>query len=162
MPPVTPATPVTTPALPVMFRPVRTRVVLLSVGAVVLSVFTVIALLLPHGGARPWGVADRLTLLAAGALVFAVLALLSRPKVVADEDGVTVVNLTTKRRLAWPEVVRVNLRVGDPWVQLDLADGTTLPAMGIQPGIGRERAVRDATSLRALAEAYGTGESATR
>jgi hypothetical protein len=162
MPSVTPVTPVTTPALPVVFRPVRTRVVLLSVGTLVLGVFTVLALLMPHGGARPWGAGDRLTLVAAGALVFAVLALLSRPKVVADQGGVTVVNLTTRRRLAWAEVVRVNLRPGDPWVQLDLADGTSFAAMGIQPGIGRERAVRDAASLRALAEVYGTGESAAR
>ncbi|TKA12527.1 PH domain-containing protein [Actinacidiphila oryziradicis] len=162
MPSVTPVTPVTTPALPVVFRPVRTRVVLLSVGTLVLGVFTVLALLMPHGGARPWGAGDRLTLVAAGALVFAVLTLLSRPKVVADQGGVTVVNLTTRRRLAWAEVVRVNLRPGDPWVQLDLADGTSLAAMGIQPGIGRERAVRDAASLRALAEVYGTGESAAR
>jgi hypothetical protein len=154
--------PVTTPTLPVVFRPVRTRVVLLSVGTVLLGVLTAIALLMPHDGAQPWSAADRLALIGAGAVVFAVLALFSRPRVAADKDGLTVVNLTTKRRLAWAEVVRVNLRAGDPWVQLDLSDGTTLAAMGIQPGIGRERAVRDATSLRALTESYGTAESAAR
>jgi hypothetical protein len=152
----------TTTTLPVVFRPVRTRAVLMGVGTVTLSVFTVIALLLPAGGARPWGVADRLTLIGAGALAFAVLALLGRPKVMAGEDGVTVVNITTRRTLAWAEVVRVNLHAGDPWVRLDLADGTSLAVMGIQPGIAREWAVRDAASLRALAETYGIGEPTPR
>ena len=65
------------------------------------------------------------------------LALLSRPKVVADEAGVTVVNLTAQRRLEWAEILRVNLRPGDPWVFLDLSDGTSLPVLGIQPGIAK-------------------------
>jgi hypothetical protein len=50
----------------------------------------------------------------------------------------------------------VNLRPGDAWVHLDLADGTSLAAMGIQPGIGRDQALRDARALRALAEQHGT------
>ena len=54
-------------------------------------------------------------------------------------------------------MLHVNLRAGDPWVYLDLADGTSLPAMGIQPGIARQQAVRDARRLRELAEAHGTG-----
>ncbi|MGO4751310.1 PH domain-containing protein, partial [Streptomyces sp. 2MCAF27] len=66
------------------------------------------------------------------------------------------VNLTTKRRLAWAEVLRVNLRSGDPWVYLDLSDGTSLAAMGIQPGIAKARAIDDARALRALAERHGT------
>ena len=31
----------------------------------------------------------------------------------------------------------MNLRPGDPWVFLDLSDGTSLPALGIQPGIAK-------------------------
>jgi hypothetical protein len=46
----------------------------------------------------------------------------------------------------------VVLRPGDAWVHLDLADGTTLAVMGIQPGIAREQALRDARLLRSLAE----------
>jgi hypothetical protein len=91
-----------------------------------------------------------------GLLFFGVLALLSRPKVVADDEGVTVVNLTRTRRLAWAEILRVNLRSGDPWVFLDLSDGTSLPVLGIQPGIAKARAIEDARALRALAETLGT------
>ncbi|MGP4000630.1 PH domain-containing protein [Streptomyces sp. 8N706] len=142
------------PVLPVTFRPTRTRVVLLTVGVALLAVLTVIALLLPT-----LSPGERITFIATGVLFFLVLLLLSRPKVVADHGGVTVVNLTTRRRLEWAEVLRVNLRPGDPWVHLDLADGTSLPAMGIQPGIARAQAIRDARTLRALAEAHGTGSS---
>lgn len=90
-------------------------------------------------------------------MLFGVLILLSRPKVVADEEGVTVVNITRTRRLAWAEILKVNLRPGDAWVFLDLSDGTSLPALGIQPGIAREAAIRDARALRALADSHGTG-----
>ncbi|MEU6331950.1 PH domain-containing protein [Streptomyces sp. NPDC047049] len=138
------------PSLPVTFRPTRTRVVLYAVGIAQLAALTVIALLLPKltGG-------ERLSFVITGLLVLAVLLLLSRPKVVARQEGVTVVNLTTKRDLAWAQILRVNLREGDPWVHLDLADGTSLPAMGIQPGIGRDQAIRDARALRDLTEKHG-------
>ncbi|MFD7443093.1 PH domain-containing protein [Streptomyces sp. NPDC059909] len=140
------------PALPVTFRPTRTRVVLLSVGTVMFAVITAVAFALEKLTAG-----ERISFVLTALLFFGVLALLSRPKVVADDQGVTVVNLTRSRRLEWPEILRVNLRPGDPWVFLDLSDGTSLPALGIQPGIAREHAVRDARSLRALAETRGTG-----
>ena len=63
------------------------------------------------------------------------------------------VNIASRRRLAWAEILQVNLRPGDPWVFLDLSDGTSLPALGIQPGIAKQRAIADARALRALAEA---------
>ncbi|NEC65135.1 PH domain-containing protein [Streptomyces sp. SID9727] len=147
-----PAPPPGPPALPVTFRPTRTRVVLLTVGAVMFAVITVVAFTLEQlsGG-------ERVSFVFTALLFFGVLALLSRPKVVADEEGVTVVNLTRSRRLSWAQIVRVNLRVGDPWVFLDLSDGTSMPALGIQPGIAKQRAIQDARALRALAESRGTG-----
>ena len=140
------------PALPVTFRPTRTRAVLLTTGVALVVVLSAIGLLLER-----LSPGEKLSFVFTGLLFFGVLALLSRPKVVADADGVTVVNLTTKRRLAWAEVLRVNLRPGDPWVYLDLSDGTSLAAMGIQPGIAKARAIDDARTLRALAEQHGTG-----
>lgn len=144
------------PDLPVTFRPVRTRAVLLSIGTALLAVLTVIAVLLPHDGARPWGAGERGGVVGTGVLTLGALMVLSRPKVMADRTGITVVNLTTTRRLEWAEIVRVDLRTGDAWAQLGLSDGTTLAAMGIQPGINREQAIRDARALRALAASHGT------
>ncbi|MEU2677838.1 PH domain-containing protein [Streptomyces sp. LamerLS-316] len=140
------------PALPATFRPTLTRVVLLAVGAAMFVVITTVALVLENLSAG-----ERTSFVFVALLFFAVLALLSRPHVTADETGVTVVNITRTRRLAWAEILRVNLRAGDPWVFLDLSDGTSMPALGIQPGIARARAISDARTLRALAEFHGSG-----
>jgi hypothetical protein len=142
------------PALPVTFRPTRTRVVLVGVGVAVFAVLTVIGLILP---ATSTG--ERISFVFTGLVFLGVLLLLSRPYVTADASGVTVVNLTTRRRLEWAEVLGVNLRPGDPWVSLDLADGTSLPAMGIQPGIAKQQAIADAVTLRTLAESHGAGDA---
>ncbi|WP_216587623.1 PH domain-containing protein [Streptomyces brasiliscabiei] len=141
------------PALPVTFRPGRTRAVLLTAAGAIFVVITVVALLLPT-----LGPGERLSFVFTAALLAGVLWMLSRPRVVADESGVTVVNITARRRLGWAEIVQVNLRVGDPWVFLDLTDGTSLPALGIQPGIARQRAIEDARALRALVEARSVTE----
>ncbi|AKZ54547.1 putative membrane protein [Streptomyces ambofaciens ATCC 23877] len=136
------------PSLPVTFRPGRTRAVLTALAVLTFAAITAVGLLLDG-----LGPGERLSFVFTALLLAGVVLLLARPRVVADDTGVTVVNLTTKRRLAWAEIVRVNLRQGDPWAFLDLSDGTSLPALGIQPGIARERAVHDARALRALVEA---------
>jgi len=139
------------PSLPVTFRPGRTRVVLLIVGMASFVSITTVAMLLEGLNAG-----ERLSFVFTAALFFGVLLLLARPKVVADETGVTVVNITSRRRLDWAEIVQVNLRPGDPWVFLNLSDGTSLPALGIQPGIAKQRAIEDTRVLRELAEALST------
>ncbi|MFJ8200643.1 PH domain-containing protein [Streptomyces sp. NPDC096152] len=136
------------PALPVTFRPGRTRAVLLTAAVAIFAVITAVALLLER-----LGPGERLSFVLTGALLSGVLLRLARPKVVADETGVTVVNIVSRRHLEWAEILQVNLRQGDPWVFLNLSDGTSLPALGIQPGIARQRAVADARTLRALVEA---------
>ncbi|MFF7794942.1 PH domain-containing protein [Streptomyces sp. NPDC007991] len=141
------------PTLPVTFRPGSTRAVLLGAAVAILVVITAVALLL-----KQLSPAERLSFIVTALLLDAVLLLLARPKVVADESGVTVVNLTNKRRLEWAEILQVTLRPGDPWVFLNLSDGTSLPALGIQPGIARQRAIADARALRALAEARSVAD----
>ncbi|MFF0162908.1 PH domain-containing protein [Streptomyces sp. NPDC005263] len=142
------------PPLPVTFRPSRTRAVLLTAGVAIFVVITTVAMLLEQ-----LSPGERLSFVFTAALLAGVLFLLSRPKVVADETGVTVVNIAGRRRLDWAEIIQVNLRPGDPWVFLNLSDGTSLPALGIQPGIAKQRAIADARALRALAEARSTARS---
>ncbi|GGW56151.1 PH domain-containing protein [Streptomyces caelestis] len=141
------------PTLPVTFRPGSTRAVLLTAAVAILVVITAVAMML-----KQLSPAERLSFVVTALLLDAVLLLLARPKVVADADGVTVVNLTNKRRLEWAEILQVTLRPGDPWVFLNLSDGTSLPALGIQPGINRQRAIADARALRALAEARSVAD----
>ncbi|WP_018570163.1 PH domain-containing protein [Streptomyces sp. PsTaAH-124] len=141
------------PALPVTFRPGHTRVVLLSAGAAIFVVIAAVAVLLEQ--LTP---GERISFVLTGALLSGVLALLARPKVVADDSGVTVVNIASRRHLEWPQVLQVNLRPGDPWVFLNLSDGTSLPVLGIQPGIARQRAIADARALRALVESHALAD----
>lgn len=141
------------PTLPVTFRPARTRAVLLTAGVAILVVITTVALLLDQ-----LTTAERVSFILTAALLCAALLLLARPKAVADDSGVTVVNIASRRRLDWAEILRVNLRPGDPWVFLDLSDGTSLPVLGIQPGIAKQRAIQDARALRLLAEARCTAD----
>ncbi|WP_031174440.1 PH domain-containing protein [Streptomyces durhamensis] len=138
----------TLPSLPVTFRPGHTRVILLTAGVAIFLTISGVAMLLEQ-----LGPGERASFVVTGALIFWVLAQLARVKVVADESGVTVVNIASKRRLDWAEILQVNLRPGDPWVFLNLSDGTSLPALGIQPGLAKQRAIADAQALRALAEA---------
>ncbi|PBC76205.1 PH (Pleckstrin Homology) domain-containing protein [Streptomyces sp. TLI_235] len=139
-------------ALPVTWAPRRNRFVLLPLCVVLVIVFTVLAFILPAN----WHTNDRAMMVASGLAFAAVGLMLARPKVSADADGVTVVNFVRSRRLAWAEIVRVNLRAGDPWVILDLADGTSLAAVGIQPAAGREQAITAARTLRDLVDEHGT------
>lgn len=139
------------PALPVTFRPGRTRAVLTVLAVLTFGAITAVGMMLDG-----LGTGERLSFMLTALLLAGVLFLLARPHVTADETGVTVVNITTRRRLAWAEILRVNLRQGDPWAFLDLSDGTSLPVLGIQPGIARQRAIHDARALRALVEARST------
>ena len=72
---------------------------------------------------------------------------LAAMRVRADDHGLTVVNLVRTRRLEWAQVLHVSLRPGDPWVQLDVDDGTTVSVMAIQTADGS----RARTAARQLA-----------
>ena len=61
---------------------------------------------------------------------------LARCRVDADEQGITLVNGYRTHRLEWNQVVAVTLRPGNPWAVLDLTDGTTRSALGIQGSDG--------------------------
>jgi Bacterial PH domain len=136
------------PELPVTYRPKWGRIVPYSLAIVVLALCTVLAILLPGGthGFRP---VDRLGVFGVGVLAAAFLCVLARPHVIARPTGLRVVNLFRSRNLEWAEVIEVNLRSGDPWVLLDLSDGDTLAAMGIQANDGL-RAQQAAHELRRL------------
>ena len=77
---------------------------------------------------------------------------LVRSRVVAEAERLVVVNGYRRREYEWAEVVAVHLPPGAPWVTLDLADGTTVAAMGIQGSDGdraRTRGPRAARPRRA-------------
>ncbi|HEU5037178.1 MAG TPA: PH domain-containing protein [Nocardioides sp.] len=94
---------------------------------------------------------QRLTLFFVGLLAFLAWFALVRSRVVARSDRLVVVNGYRRRELAWPQVVAVHLPPGAPWVTLDLADGTTVAAMGIQGSDG-DRARQAVRELRTVVD----------
>ena len=92
------------------------------------------------------------TLIFFGLLILTVVHALTRSRVEARTDRLVVVNGYKRRDLAWEQVIAVRMPPGAPWATLDVADGTTVPAMGIQASDGgaAKKAVRD---LRALVAA---------
>jgi hypothetical protein len=71
--------------------------------------------------------------------------------VVAEPDRLVIVNGYRRREFAWAQVVAVHLPPGAPWVTVDLADGSTVAAMGIQGSDG-SRAKQAVRQLRATVD----------
>jgi hypothetical protein len=94
---------------------------------------------------------QRGTLVFFGLLAFAAWFALVRSRIVAEATRLVVVNGYRRREFAWPQILAVRLPPGAPWVTLDLADGTTAAAMGIQGSDGA-RAKQAVRELRAVVD----------
>ena len=75
---------------------------------------------------------------------------------VAEPDRLVVVNGYRRREFEYAAVVDAYLPPGAPWVTLDLDDGTTVSAMGIQGSDGA-RAQTALRELRAVLDAASAG-----
>lgn len=148
-----------TPALPHTWRPRKTRIFCYAIAAGLLLVLGVIALILPGEGPRGWTLPSRIGVFAIGIPMAAFLHRHADVRIVADESGLEVVNLFKRRRLLWGEVLAVRLRRGDPWAYLDLSDGETIAAMGIQASDG-DAAPTAARQLAALVRAHDQSPTA--
>jgi hypothetical protein len=144
-----------TVALPHIWRPFFGR--LLGLGMTVLVVAGAILLAVSMDGPNVH-TADRIGIAVLCLPVAAVLLMLARPRLIADVDGLTVVNLIHTRRVSWPEVVAVGLAETQSWASLDLADGTALPVLALQTADGT-RYRRAVSELRALVDVRSTGAS---
>jgi Bacterial PH domain len=139
------------PALPHTWRPFGVRMA----GAVLGAGLLVVCVLAWVGfddetRARFTGF-QRGTVIAFGLLAFALWFALVRSRVVAEAERLIIVNGYRRREFEWAQVVAVHLPPGAPWVTIDLADGTTVAAMGIQGSDG-DRAKQAVRQLRALAD----------
>ncbi|GLW97279.1 membrane protein [Microtetraspora sp. NBRC 16547] len=138
------------PPLPVIWRPRQARVIAYAMAAVMVVGSVILAVILPEQFHLP----DRIGMVLFGCAVAAVLHLLGRLRVEADERGIKVVNALRTHRFEWAQVLDVNLVEGDPWPKLDLADGHSVGAMGIQ-GAEKARSRKAVSELRALIHAHG-------
>lgn len=142
--------PPSAPPLPITWRPRATTIIAYGLAAVVVVGAVLLAVGLPEQFHLP----DRLGMVAFGLVVASVLHLLGRLRVRADEQGITVVNPLRVHRFEWAEVLDVTMVEGDPWPKLDLANGLSLGAMGIQ-STERERSRLAVAQLSALIRERG-------
>jgi Bacterial PH domain len=115
----------------VVFRPRRARVVVYLCALALLVSLSWIAVVLPGEGRQGWGVGSRAALVLTALAIGYLLHRLASVRVVATGDGVEVVNVVRRRRLAWAQIVGVRLSQDDAWLVLDLDDGDVLLAMGV-------------------------------
>lgn len=135
--------------LPMTFRPLGVRIAVIALGLGLVAVTAVIWFAFPQATRDAFTVLQRLTVLGFG-LAYATMGhALGRCRVDAREDGLLVVNGYRSHHYRWGEVDRITLRDGAPWSLLELADGSTVPAMGIQGSDGN-RAVQQVKRLRAI------------
>lgn len=133
-------------ALPITWRPLGPRIA----GVVAGSALVVVTVLLWVGFDEETKQAitpiQRATVVAMFLLGYACLYALIRSRVQATADHLVVVNGYRRHEYEWAEIVAVTLAPGAPWVTLDLADGTSASAMGIQGSDG----ARARTAVRQL------------
>ncbi|WP_019877013.1 PH domain-containing protein [Sporichthya polymorpha] len=135
-------------SLPHTWRPRKARIWCYAIATFMLVVLGIVAVILPDDGARAWNLPSRIGVFAVGVGLAAFLHRHANVRVLATDAGLEVVNLFRRHQLAWGEVLSVRLRRGDPWVYLDLSNGETIAAMGIQNSDGAAAPA----AARALAE----------
>ena len=135
--------------LPVTFRPFGVRIAVLVLGVLLVAVCAVIWLAFPQHVRDQFTFLQRLTLIAFGLAAATGGYALARSRVEARAEGLVAVNGYRSHTYSWDQVAGVTLRAGGPWAILELADGSTAAAMGIQGSDGA-RAVAQVKHLREI------------
>lgn len=141
--------------LPHTWRPLGPRIM---GGILVVGLFGVSALAwfsLKDDVRAKFSPSEKGTLIFFGLLIVVLVHALTRSRVQVRDDGLTVVNGYRRRDFDWAQVIAVHMPRGAPWVTLDLADGSTCSAMGIQASDGA-RARAAVRQLRALLASHTT------
>lgn len=138
---------------PRTWHPRWARRVAVAVGVVLIAAVVVVWVTFPPSIRDRFGGPELAILLLFFVALLAVLYGMARTRVRADDAGLEVVNVFRTHRLAWAGVVAVNFRTSDPWVVLDVADGSTVKVMAIQSADG-EPAIAAARELDRLVRAH--------
>lgn len=138
-------------SLPHTFRPFGVRMAVFVFGGLLVVVAAVIWFTFPPEIRDKFTIFQRGTIIVLGGGFLALGWGLARSRVEARTEGLRIVNGYRSRSLDWNQVVRVSMKPGSPWATLDLSDGTTAQAIGIQASDGA-RATRQVIELRGLVD----------
>lgn len=140
---------VSEPALPHTWRPLGVRLAGILFGGMLLAVCAFAWFAFDEETRARFTPFQRGTIVFLGLLFFSAGYAMARSRVVAEVERLVVVNGYRRHEYAWAEVLAVHLPPGAPWAVLDLSDGTSQPALGIQGSDGG-RARRAVAELRLL------------
>ncbi len=140
---------VSEPALPHTWRPLGVRLAGAIFGGALLVVTAFAWFAFDDQTREAFSTFQRATVVVLGGLFYAAGFALARSRVLAESTRLVVVNGYRRHEYEWAEVLAVHLAPGAPWAVLDLADGTSQPAMGIQGSDGA-RAQHAVAELRLL------------
>ena len=133
-------------------RPQRARIICWIAAPVILLVFAFIASGL-HGktgdGPGTFQRGDQIAMIGLGVLAALGVLMFTRPRIVADADGVRVRNVFGSYEVEWSIVRAVTFGRGAPWLTLQLYDDDVLTVMAVQAA-DKQYAVEVARGLRAL------------
>jgi hypothetical protein len=143
---------VTTPAITtVSATPRRQRIMCGAMAAVIFGVMLVVSILLKTHttGVIAFRTSDQVATTGLGLAMALATLYLSRARVDADAEGVTVRNIVGTHRLPWSHVRAVRFGEDSPWASLLLVDDDELSVLAVQAADG-ERAVRAVEGMRTL------------
>jgi PH (Pleckstrin Homology) domain-containing protein len=138
------------------------RVAYISAVAIVL-VFGAVALTLrgkTDSGQSYFHAEDQIAMTFLGFLAAVAILWFTRPRLIANADGVRVRNLLGWIEIPWAIVSAVRFDRGSPWVAIDLKDDDVISVMAIQAA-DKEYAVTAVRGLRALLAASQSEDAAT-
>lgn len=127
---------VSEPPLPHTWRPLGVRLAMLFFGGLLVVVCVAGWIAVGPDVRAKVTPYQQATLVLFAAMAVAVAWALVRCRVIATEAGLEVVNGYRRHHYEWAEVVAVHLPPGAPFLVLDLADGTSRAALGIQASDG--------------------------
>jgi hypothetical protein len=136
----------------VMYRPRKARVVcwILAVLVFVVALWMATGLDGPTGGGPGYFQrGDQVAMVGLGVFGALGVLLFTRPRVIADEQGVRVRNIVSSYELPWSLVRAVTFGRGASWLTLDLRDDDVVAVMAVQMA-DKEYAVAAARRLREL------------
>jgi hypothetical protein len=129
--------------------------------AVVVS-FTIVAVLLGRPGQNtdgsPFGPGDQIAMVLLGFLLAGAGLLLTRPRVEADAEGVSVRNVIGRVTLPWSLVRAVRFNAHSPWASLELLDDDLVSVLAVQAA-DKQYAVDAVRGLRRLHAAAWEGKT---
>lgn len=135
------------------YRPRKSRIGAWIGAAIAFGGFTALSFTLGNetfeGGAITW--ADQAGMIGLGVIGAGIALSFLRLRVRADEKGIEVTNVASKRFFPWQVVTAINFTDKMTWATVELADDDEMSIMAVQVS-DKERAVAAIKHLRALLE----------